>query len=184
MRFHSKRRSRRIYLATVTLAVLLAAAAVAVGTKQGSSTASAAEGSLGATVVPAAPEPLTTSDADSIARAYASEQAGEDAPSNQEAVKTTRAAAIAALFPGGRHQVAESPAEMQSWLASSVYVEVLHGTFKLTDAPVPSGHLQPTGNVLTEVIDAATGQVSSIALTNEGPDQATLEGLGAVRDVG
>jgi hypothetical protein len=184
MRFHSGRIPHRIYLLAVVFAVSLLAGALVVGLQQGSHSAEAAEGSLGLPAFPAASEELTPGEADSIARAYASGQASESAPSSQEAVATTRAAAIAALFPGGRRQVAESSSTLQSWLSAKVYVEVLHGTFKLADAPVPPEHPQPTGNVLTEIIDAATGQVSSVALTNEAPAPATLGSLGSVRNVG
>jgi hypothetical protein len=42
----------------------------------------------------------------------------------------------------------------------------LHGHFNGAYASVPAGHVTPTGNTLTIVVDAATGEVTDAGLTD------------------
>jgi hypothetical protein len=56
----------------------------------------------------------------------------------------------------------------------------LHGHFNGAYASVPAGHVTPTGNTLTIVVDAATGEVTDADLTNTNTS-TNLKALGTAR---
>ncbi|MGP0001638.1 MAG: hypothetical protein ACLPKW_28410 [Acetobacteraceae bacterium] len=167
-----------VALAAVSIAITSGASA----TSNSGGTASENAPAPGASgVVTSGPE-LSPTDADALARSFAATQAGEPNPSSQIAVKADRDSAEATVMRGSRLPDT-TPETIKSWDHASVYVETMRGHFTLPDASVPQGEPTPTGNALTLIIDAHTGQVSSIALTQESPSRESLEHMGNVRHV-
>lgn len=178
--------SGRAIVLLALIALLSAASVVVVSGAGATSNASGPAGESapapGASgVVTSGPE-LSPADADTLARSFAASQADDSNPSSQVAVKGERAAAQAAVMRGS-NLPESAPGALKSWYGSNVYVESLHGNFTLSTAPVPDGESVPTGHALTLIIDAHTGQVSSIALTENGPSRESLEHVGSVRQV-
>jgi hypothetical protein len=148
----------------ITIGVLATASAVLGSTSQ--------INSLSPEVEPQAPPPLTGYRPSSgpvltdeqiaqIARTQAA-RAGEEAPT-MTAVDTMLKNAVE-VNPG--NQVNASSLGMEVLMESEVVLVTLHGHFTLEDAPVPKGHSQPTGSVLTLTIDAHTGWVDSRELSD------------------
>lgn len=54
------------------------------------------------------------------------------------------------------------------------YLIAMRGHFVFRDASPPSGARMPTGSVLTLVVDASTGSVTDLGLSNRYPDLARL----------
>jgi hypothetical protein len=177
--------ARRTAAVLTVLAAGVGAAAVA-DAQSGGSPADPDPGSMSTVTsavptVPDGPPRLTAQDADRIAREDAAQRGGDAAPGRQQAFAASRGEATAAIFPGGEEQVATAGKELGPWYASPVYVEVLHGRFTFAAAPRPAGEKAPTGSVLTEIVDAKTGQISAVAVTNAEPP--ALDALGTPREV-
>jgi hypothetical protein len=112
----------------------------------------------------------------------ASRAAGDETPTELQAVRTTVLDGAMTLSPPGSNAPTEDPAA-QVELSKQAELEVLHGHFVLTHASVPPGRPIPTGSVLSLVVDTETGAIVFTALNNRGPSQGSLEALGRVSDV-
>lgn len=121
---------------------------------------------------------LSTTELEAVA-INASRAAGEDAPTELQAVNTTVLQGAMTLSPPSSGAPAESP-EAQASLSRRAELEVLHGHFTLASASVPPGSPLPTGSVLSLVVDEETGAIVFTALNNRGPSQSSMEALGHV----
>jgi hypothetical protein len=54
------------------------------------------------------------------------------------------------------------------------YLIAERGHFVLNDAPIPPGAHAPSGSVLTLIVNAATGQITDLGVSNTCPDLAKL----------
>lgn len=169
----AKRTVVGICVVGTTVIALAASGALAAGTPTPSNETSGSE-------LP--PGPLTQSKADSVARLFAREIAGDADPTAQESVSATRGNAVGLLMPssGMAHG---SPAGLETTVESEpVYVETMRGNFTLQTS-VRKGAPLPTGTSLTVFLSAKTGYVVGVELSNEAPARQTLTHLGAVRSV-
>ena len=128
------------------------------------------------------PGPLTQSQADSVARLFARQIAGDANPTAQASVSASRGNAVGLLMPASGMAKA-SPTGLEATHASEpVYVETMQGHFTLQTS-VRKGAPLPTGTSLTVFLSANTGYVVGVDLSNEPPARQALTQLGAVRSV-
>lgn len=174
----SSARARRVAVGVcaigATVVALAASGALAAGTPAPSNETPSSE---------APPGPLTQSQADSVARLFAREFAGDASPTAQESVPASRGNAVGLLMPSSG-MANGSPTGLEATHASEpVYVETMQGHFTLQTS-VRKGAPLPTGSSLTVFLSASTGYVVGVDLSNEPPARPTLMQLGAVRSVG
>jgi hypothetical protein len=177
----SKRKSRFAAITIVVLAGLVFGVTQAIGSSNSSSGAGGLEPTQ-----PAVPEPLAsyqspTGPALSDAALHSialkeSARAGDTDPSSIEAIDTTYAAGVHLLDPESTLPEAASAGE-SSYRASSVVVIILHGQFVLP-VSTPSGRPEPSGPVLSLVVDAHTGHVDIRGIEESSPPELTELGSG------
>ncbi len=110
--------------------------------------------------------PLTEGQITQIAQKWAA-QMGDSTPSSIKHVESPREQAVFALSDD------DVP------FTQNVDAIVMTGQFVDNYAPLPYGAVAPSGSVLEIIIDATTGQLTDLGLTNQAPDLASL-GLGSV----
>jgi hypothetical protein len=98
---------------------------------------------------------------------------GEAAPQRMRAVETDRRSALSVTAPGDNVQGVG--------VTQDVYAMVASGRFVGFKAHVPMGEDPPTGDYLSLVVDATTGEILDWGLTPDPPDLSTL---GATTDLG
>jgi hypothetical protein len=96
-----------------------------------------------------------------VAQAEAS-RAG-DANATMSIGSGTLADAMVSIDSSTKLPTTSEPGE-EAMFATPVSLVVMHGSFKLVDAPVPTGDKAPAGNVLDLVINEHTGDVMGRAL--------------------
>jgi hypothetical protein len=96
---------------------------------------------------------------------------GEAAPQNMKAVETNRASALRVTSPGDDVQ-----GDGQDVGGQDVYAMVASGKFTGYRAHIPRGASAPTGDYLSLVVDATTGEVLDWGLTADPPDLTALGG--------
>lgn len=90
-------------------------------------------------------------------------EAGDAKATLAGGVKTSLGMMTASLAP---YVGASGASPLSTYDSSEVAWVELHGSFKLAHAAVPQGQSEPTGTVLDVGVDAHTGRVDLIALTN------------------
>lgn len=115
-----------------------------------------------------APQAFTGASSLSALAAQAAKANGVTDPTDVRYVQTTRAK-VAAL----------TGASAQG--GGNVYVVELHGHFDGAYASVPKGGKTPTGDTLTIVVDAATGAVTDVGLTDSATDPVNIATLGTAQ---
>jgi hypothetical protein len=131
-----------------------------------SATPSAVEGIRAAPPVYTTPTGPLLPDAqlDTIAHREAS-LAQENSPSDIHAVDTSLRSAVEV---DSHNVLPEAPDAGDAALdASTVVLVTMHGDFTLRDAKVPDGRQAPSGNILTLILDAHTGQLEGRAISDE-----------------
>lgn len=106
---------------------------------------------------------------------------GDSSPTEQQTVKTTVAQGATTLSPPGSAVPTESAAAQRN-LSKKANVVVLHGHFTLSSVPLPHGASNPTGSVLSLVVEEGTGAIVFTSLTNHAPSLHSLQALGRVSD--
>jgi hypothetical protein len=98
--------------------------------------------------------------------------AGDSKPARMTGVNTTYADAVNALDPGATQSSPTSEGEA-SYRQSSVVVVTLRGQFTL-NVSTPAGRREPSGQVLSVVMDAHTGRIEFRGIEESEPDLARL----------
>lgn len=114
--------------------------------------------------------PMTAAQIKSLAMSDAA-RTGDSTPTDiSYSARTTRNRALAASGSG---------ASMGGVYGSAggYFVVVAHGDFTAYDAEIPNGAKIPTGQVMTLVVDATTGEVTDSGIQHNTPN---LSGLGPV----
>jgi hypothetical protein len=178
--------SKRLAIACVVLAGLVFGVTQAVG----SSASTPAEPGELETTQPVAPNPFASYQqptgpelSDGAVREVALKAAavaGDASPSSITAISTTYAAAVGALDPGATQSSPSSAGEAE-YRQSTVVVVVLHGQFVL-NVSTPAKRPEPSGPVLSLVIDAHTGRIDVRGVEESEPPG--LSSLGAARSLG
>lgn len=106
---------------------------------------------------------ISPSQVDAIALSVAA-QNGDRSPTSVQTVQTTHTAAYSLLWPGAGNEADTTPA----------YVTTMKGSFTANNGLLPAGAPAPTGNVLTIVVNAQTGQMMDLNLSNRTPDLSQL----------
>jgi hypothetical protein len=107
---------------------------------------------------------------------------GDSSPTEQQTVETTVANGATTLSPPGSKAPTES-AQAREMLSKKAHLVVLHGHFTLSSVPLRRGASDPTGSVLSFVVEEATGAIVFTALTNHAPSLQSLQALGPVSDI-
>ncbi len=72
------------------------------------------------------------------------------------------------------------PVNQQTWYGEDVYVEVLRGHFVDKYVPIPDHARPPSGPFFIAVIDAHTGDITSVAVGPNAPSDQLLHAAGTV----
>jgi hypothetical protein len=135
------------------------------------------------TVLPQAGKPMTDSELATAARKIAASY-GDPEPTAIEVVHGAHADAVEALSPGvtsGTLGDAEQAATPQAFDERPVAAFVMHGKFVAVDRPRPSDDAPvPTGSVLAVVLDASTGELLDLYLTDAALKLAALGPVEAI----
>jgi hypothetical protein len=89
-------------------------------------------------------------------------QNGDANPTSVDSVQTTRSTAYQLVWPGAGTVSDSTP----------VYATTMVGTFSANNALLPPGAPTPTGTILTTVVNAQTGAMMDMNLSNRRPDLA------------
>jgi hypothetical protein len=115
---------------------------------------------------------------------------GDGTPTSIEAVKTNDRASIMTMDNNAVLPEPNATNDSTAWggplaagLASEVYLVTMHGMFT-DNFSVPPGDTAPTGTVLTIGLDAHTGALDSMVLSDGNVSSASLKDLGKVEDLG
>lgn len=105
----------------------------------------------------------------------------EASSSNVQAVSSSLRDAMGEIDPS-ETLPANPTAGYANWLENPTYLLVLHGHFALNNEPLPPGAATPEGSVLDVIINAHTGSVVGIHVSNQEPTD--LASIGTVQNIG
>jgi hypothetical protein len=112
---------------------------------------------------------------------------GDDAPTDIVAVASTRQVAVQTTQGTSLVADPQAPGSVPSATSGSadlnagVVVLTAHGHFTANDFPLPGSAAPPSGSVLTVILNAATGEVTDVGISDDTPSSSALGAVRALR---
>jgi hypothetical protein len=131
---------------------------IGVAVTGGASAQGASQSVAGVEVAP------TVAGVEQVALRYAAGD-GDAAPTDVESASTSMGAASALLDESAPMNV--DPRTGEPFAQTPVYVVTMRGRFVANGVPIPHGDVAPTGSTLDLIVDAKSGFVISVYITNE-----------------